>query len=32
MNTNGILFEVRVLLARKPNQESGPTSAKGVSI
>jgi hypothetical protein len=32
MNTSGILFEVRVLLARKPNQESGPTSAKGVSI
>ena len=32
MNTSGILFEVRVLLARKPNQESGPTSAKGVTI
>lgn len=32
MNTSGILFEVRVLLARKPNQESGPGSAKGVSI
>jgi hypothetical protein len=32
MNTSGILFEVRVLLARKPNQESGPMSAKGVSI
>ena len=32
MNTSGILFEVRVLLARKPNQQSGPTSAKGVSI
>jgi hypothetical protein len=32
MNTNGILFEVRVLLARKPNQESGPMSAKGVTI
>jgi len=32
MNTSGILFEVRVLLARKPNQEGGPTSAKGVSI
>lgn len=32
MNTNGILFEVRVLLARKPNQEGGPTSAKGVTI
>jgi len=32
MNTSGVLFEVRVLLARKPNQESGPTSAKGVTI
>ena len=32
MNTSGILFEVRVLLTRKPNQESGPKSAKGVSI
>lgn len=32
MNTSGILFEVRVLLARKPNQEGGPTSAKGVTI
>ena len=32
MNTSGILFEVRVLLARKPNQESGQTSAKGVTI
>jgi len=32
MNTSGILFEVRVLLARKPNQESGPESAKGVKI
>jgi hypothetical protein len=32
MNTSGILFEVRVLLARKPDQHGGPTSAKGVSI
>ncbi|MBS1802676.1 MAG: hypothetical protein JST28_04885 [Acidobacteria bacterium] len=32
MNTSGVLFEVRVLRARKPNQEGGPTSAKGVSI
>lgn len=32
MNTSGILFEVRVLLTRKPNEESGPTSAKGVTI
>jgi len=32
MNTSGILFEVRVLLTRKPNEESGPKSAKGVSI
>ena len=32
MNTSGILFEVRVLLTRKPNQESGPKPAKGVSI
>jgi len=32
MNTSGVLFEVRVLRARKPNQEGGPMSAKGVSI
>lgn len=32
MNTSGILFEVRVLLTRKPNEESGPKPAKGVSI
>ena len=32
MNTSGILFEVRVLLARKPGEESGQKSAKGVSI
>jgi hypothetical protein len=32
MNTRGILFEVRVLLARKPDQGSGPKPAKGVSI
>ena len=32
MNTSGILFEVRVLLTRKPNEESGPRPAKGVTI
>ena len=32
MNTEGILFEVRVLLARTPNQGSGPKPAKGASI
>ena len=32
MNTSGILFEVRVLRARTPNEEGGPTSAKGVTI
>ncbi|WP_109489466.1 hypothetical protein [Occallatibacter savannae] len=32
MNTSGILFEVRVLLTRKPNEEGGPKPAKGVSI
>lgn len=32
MNTSGILFEVRVLLTRKPNEESGPKPAKGVTI
>ena len=32
MNTEGILFEIRVLLTRSPNQEGGPKPAKGVSI
>lgn len=32
MNTSGILFEVRVLLTRKPNEEGGQKPAKGVSI
>ena len=32
MNTQGILFEIRVLLARSPNQGSGPKPAKGASI
>jgi hypothetical protein len=31
MNTEGILFEIRVLLAR-PNQGSGPRPAKGATI
>lgn len=32
MNSNGILFEIRVLLARSPNQASGPNPAKGATI
>lgn len=32
MNTEGILFKIRVLLARTPDQGSGPNSAKGASI
>jgi hypothetical protein len=32
MNTEGILFEIRVLLARTPDQSSGPKPAKGASI
>jgi hypothetical protein len=32
MNTKGILFEIRVLLARSPEQGSGPRPAKGASI
>jgi hypothetical protein len=32
MNTKGILFEIRVLLARSPDQGSGPRPAKGASI
>jgi hypothetical protein len=32
MNTDGILFEVRVLLARNPEQGSGPKPAKGAYI
>jgi hypothetical protein len=32
MNTKGILFEIRVLLARSPDQGSGPKSANGASI
>lgn len=32
MNTEGILFEIRVLLARTPDQGSGPKPAKGASI
>lgn len=32
MNTQGILFEIRVLLARTPDHGSGPKPAKGASI
>jgi hypothetical protein len=32
MNTDGILFEIRVLLARSPDRGSGPRPAKGASI
>lgn len=32
MNTEGILFEIRVLLARHTDQGSGPKPAKGASI
>jgi hypothetical protein len=31
MNTKGILFEIRVLLARSPDQGSGPKPANGAS-
>ena len=32
MNTKGILFEIRVLRSRSPDQGSGPKSANGASI
>jgi len=32
MNTKGILFEIRVLLARSPDHGSGPKPANGASI
>ena len=32
MNIEGILFDIRVLLARTPDQGSGPKPAKGASI
>ena len=32
MNTEGILFDIRVLLARTPEQGSGPKPTKGASI
>ena len=32
MNTEGILFEIRVLRAQTPDQGSGPKSAKGATI
>jgi hypothetical protein len=32
MNTKGILFEIRVLRARRSDQESGPGTAKGATI
>ncbi len=32
MNAEGILFEIRVLMARRPDQASGPNHAKGASI
>ena len=32
MNTEGILFEIRVLLTRSPDQKSGPEPAKGALI
>ncbi|HEX4039747.1 MAG TPA: hypothetical protein VHX37_16940 [Acidobacteriaceae bacterium] len=32
MNAEGILFEIRVLMARKPEQAGGPKAAKGASI
>jgi hypothetical protein len=32
MNTEGILFEIRVLLTRSPNLESGPKPAKGALL
>jgi hypothetical protein len=32
MNTDGILFEIRVLLARSPDRGSGPKPAKGAFI
>jgi hypothetical protein len=32
MNTKGILFEIRILRSRSPDQGSGPRPAKGASI
>ncbi|MGC2637685.1 MAG: hypothetical protein WA294_10945 [Acidobacteriaceae bacterium] len=32
MNAEGILFEIRVLMARSPDQAGGPKAAKGASI
>jgi hypothetical protein len=32
MNTEGILFEIRVLMAQRTNEGSGPKPAKGASI
>ena len=32
MNAEGILFEIRVLMARKPDQTGGTNHAKGASI
>lgn len=32
MNTDGVLFEIRVLLTRSPDQESGTIPAKGARI
>jgi hypothetical protein len=32
MNTDGILFEIRVLMARRPDHESVPNHARGASI
>ena len=32
MNTKGILFEIRILRSRSPDQGSGPKSANGASI
>jgi hypothetical protein len=32
MNTGGILFQIRVLLACSPDQRSGPSPAKGATI
>jgi hypothetical protein len=32
MNAEGILFEIRVLMARQPDEAGGPHHAKGASI
>lgn len=32
MNAEGILFEIRVLMARRPDEAGGPNHAKGASI